>query len=118
MKKSRCLVCSLVLAGFSLPATAALVWTGGGDGVSLFEEANWQENDVTVPEAGEIEPNVAIAADTGGAIEITSGTGSPSNFGGNFVIGTGNSFLISSGKVLGSSGASGMSAGDQLFGDE
>ena len=111
MKQHHLLILPLISIGVSLPVSAALVWTGGGDGISLYAENNWQEDDGTVPEANEINSTVAITADTGGQIEITSGSGSPSNFGGNFNIGSGNSILISNGKVLGSSGASGMTSG-------
>lgn len=95
----------LVLASASLPATAALTWTGAGDGVSLYQEANWLDDNNTVPAANTINPNITVSAATGGAIVISSNTGSPSNYGGTFTFDSSNTLQISGGKILGSNTA-------------
>lgn len=93
----------LFLPLLNLPASGALVWTGAGDGISLFQEANFLDNNGAVPAANTINPNAAVTAATGGLIEITSGNGAPSNFGGSFQVGTGNDLTVS-GKTLGGTG--------------
>ena len=89
-------------------APAALVWTGNGDGVSLFQEANWLDDNGAVPAAGTIDGNTAVTAATGGQIEISSGTGTPNNFAGNFDLGIGNDLLVGGGKTLQSNAAQGI----------
>lgn len=88
----------------TLPSQAALVWTGAGDGISLYAEANWLDDNGVVPAANTINGNTVITAATGGSILITSGAGSPSNFGGNFQIGA-TDLTVGGGKVLASAGS-------------
>ncbi|MGB0992731.1 MAG: hypothetical protein ACPG32_09720, partial [Akkermansiaceae bacterium] len=76
---------SLITAFLATNASAALSWTGGGDSISLYQEANWQEDDGSALEANEINGNALVAADTGGEIRIETGSGSPSNFSGDFL---------------------------------
>lgn len=84
---------------------AALTWTGAGDGVSLYQEANWQDHGGGTPAANTINPGVAVSAATGGSVEITGGTGAPNNFGGGaFTMASGDSLTVSGGKTLGSNG--------------
>ncbi|MGB1124794.1 MAG: PEP-CTERM sorting domain-containing protein [Phycisphaeraceae bacterium] len=106
--------------GLSQAADAALVWTGAGDGISLYQEANWLDDNGLVPALDTINPNVAVTAATGGEIEITAGTGQPSNYGGAFQTGSGNDLTVT-GKILQSSGSSGLRSGtdtNTLVGDE
>lgn len=88
-----------------LSSQAALVWTGAGDGSSLYQEANWFDNNGAVPATNQINPNTDISAATGGLIEISSGTGTPGNYNGNFQVGTGNSLTVGGGKLLASPSA-------------
>lgn len=83
---------------------ADLVWTGNGDGISLYQEANWLDNNGAVPGTDEINANTAVTAATGGTIRIDSGSGTPSNYSGNFVIGT-NDLIVGGGKNLRSGGS-------------
>lgn len=85
----------------TLPVSGALVWTGGGDGISLYQESNWQDDLGNTPGANTINPNTVVTAQSGGSVEITSGNGSPSNFGGTFILPVGNDLTIDNGKVLG-----------------
>ena len=82
-------------------APASLNWTGEGDAISLFQEANWKDDSGTTPAAGTIDGGVAVTADTGsdGLITISSGTGTPENAGSYFNIGN-NSLTLSGGKTL------------------
>lgn len=97
-----------VLAAATLTSQAALVWTGATDN-SLFDETNWLDDGGLVPAANTINPSTAVTAATGGLIQLTSGAGTPSAFGGgNFVIGTGNNIEVGGGKILGSTGTSGI----------
>lgn len=89
---------------------AALVWTGAGDAISLYQEANWLDDNNAVPGNGTINPGTAVTAATGGSILITSGSGSPSNFGGSFTLGT-NDLTVGGTKVLGSSSGGGVTGG-------
>ncbi|MGC6582093.1 MAG: PEP-CTERM sorting domain-containing protein [Akkermansiaceae bacterium] len=97
---------SLSAAAF-LPASGALVWTGAGDGISLYQEANWLDNNSNVPDTNTVNPNTIISADTGGVIEILGNNGSPSAFGGGFSLGD-NDLHVGGGKILGSTGSSGI----------
>lgn len=100
----------LTFAGLSL-AKGALSWVGAGDGISLYQEANWLDDNGVQPGANQINPNTAVTAATGGLIEISSGTGTPSNFGGTFNVGTGNSLTVSNGRTLRSVGRSDVVGG-------
>lgn len=51
-------------------SSAATVWTGSGDGISFFQEANW-DNGGGAPSAGSIDPGTALAVDS---YSITSTT--------------------------------------------
>jgi len=88
-------VFALLLVGTT---QAGLLWTGGGDGVSVYQEANWQDTGTLLPPpAGSVDPNVAVN-DT---LIVNGGTpGGPA--------GAGNS---SNHLVLGNSGAIEMTAG-------
>ncbi|MGJ8725782.1 MAG: hypothetical protein ACSHYB_14575 [Roseibacillus sp.] len=84
-----------------LPAQAALVWTGGGNGVSLYAENNWLEDDNTVPETDEVNGATQIALGvSGGLIEINSGSGTPNNAGSAFQFAAGTSLSVGGGKTL------------------
>lgn len=97
---------------FTVPlAQGALTWVGGGDEISLYREDNWLDDNNAQPGANQINPNTPVTAATGGLIEISSGAGSPSNFGGTFNVGTGNSLTVSNGKILRSGGLSDVSGG-------
>lgn len=91
---------AVALAASTVSSFAALTWTGAGDGISLYQEANWQNNLGATPGANTINPNTNVTAITGGLIEISSGTGTPSNYGGNFQTGNGNSLTVGGGKIL------------------
>ncbi len=96
------------LLASTLPVSAALTWTGLGDGISAFQEANWLDDNGNIPAAGTIDPSTAITAATGGLIVINSGIGSPSGYNtGNFNTGTAN-ILIGGGKIFASVGALGL----------
>jgi arylsulfatase A-like enzyme len=82
-------------------AQAALSWTGAGDAVSLYKEANWLDDSGAVPSDGSINGNTALSADTGGLIEISSGSGTPGNFNGDFMLASGDDLLVANGKELG-----------------
>jgi len=99
------------IAATTITSQAALTWTGAGDGTSLFQEANFLDDNGVIPAANTINPSTAVTAATGGLIDISSGTGSPSNFGGGFTTGVGNALNVGGGKTLGSSGSSGMNQG-------
>lgn len=109
MKKTKqILLCSLLAS--SLPASAALTWTGVQDEVSGFDERNWLNNLGNVPGNNTINPSTAIANNanlTGGLIVINSGTGSPGNMSGGFNVGT-NNLQIGGGKFVGTNGAFGI----------
>ncbi|WP_372806503.1 hypothetical protein [Pontiella sp.] len=79
----------------------SLVWTGNGDAISLYQEANWLDDTGSVPANGTIDGGSAVSADTGVAklIEISSGFGQPSAAGSFFNIGN-NSLTVSGGKSL------------------
>jgi endonuclease/exonuclease/phosphatase family metal-dependent hydrolase len=92
----------IVVAGLlAVSSQAALVWTGGGDKISLYQEANWQDDTGSVPANNTINSAADVSADTGTEklIEISSGTGTPSAAGGYFKIGN-NSLTVSGGKTL------------------
>ncbi|MFC4992636.1 PEP-CTERM sorting domain-containing protein [Rubritalea tangerina] len=95
---------------------AALVWTGAGDGISAFQEANWLDDNGLVPSAGTINGGTPISAATGGLIEISSGSGSPSNYSPAFTLATdsGDDLTVSGGKTLGGAGLIGGGAGSTL----
>ena len=95
-------------AASTLTTQAALLWTGAEDGVSLYQESNWLDDNGAVPGANEINGGTAVTAATGGLIQLTSGTGTPAAFGSNFLIGPGNDIEIGGGKNLGSTGISGI----------
>ena len=84
---------------------AALTWTGAGDAVSLFKEANWLDNTGGVPANNTIEKGVVVTATTGGLIEIAAGTGTPGNFNGDFMLASGDDLTVANGKVLAGSSA-------------
>lgn len=90
---------------------AALVWTGAGDGVSLYQEANWLDDNGAVPSSGEIDGNTPVTATTGGLIEISSGIGTPNNWGPTFNIGA-NDLNVGGGKNLTSSATNGLVSAD------
>jgi hypothetical protein len=92
----------VVVSGWlAVSVQAALVWTGGGDGYSLFQEANWEDDSGNTPANDTINGRTAVTADTGteNLIEISSGTGSPNNAAQYFHVGA-NSLTISGGKYL------------------
>jgi len=97
----------MLAAASTLTAQAALLWTGATNN-ALYDETNWLDDNGAVPGADEINSGTAVTAATGGLIQITSGALTPSNFGGNFVIGLGNNIEVGGGKTLGSSGGSGI----------
>jgi len=97
-----------LLAAAAIPAQAALTWTGAGDGASLYQEANWRDDNGDVPADDTINGGTPVTAATGNLIEITSGTGTPSNYGGNFLIGSGNDLRVGGGKILASPSGSGL----------
>ena len=90
------------------PANAALVWTGANDQISLYREANWLDDNNAVPANNTINANTDVSAATGGLIEISSGSGSPSNYTGDFITGNGNSLTVANGKTLASGGRAGL----------
>ncbi|BDS08771.1 hypothetical protein NT6N_38110 [Oceaniferula spumae] len=98
-------ICFAAMASATAATQASLSWTGGGDQISLYQESNWQDDNGNTPAANTINPNTAVTAATGGLIEITSGNGQPSNFGGTFNVGSGNSLTVI-GKTLASGGNS------------
>lgn len=100
MFKTQYLLGAVVAVSVAGGASAALVWTGAGDGVSLYQEANWLDDNGDVPAAGTIDNTGPVTAATGGLIEINSGTGSPNNFSGNFSVGVGNDLAVGGGKTL------------------
>ena len=102
---------ALMAAASTATSQAALTWTGGGDAISLYQEANWQDDQGFTPAANTINGGADITADTGGLIEISSGTGTPSNFGGTFQTGSGNSLTVGGGKTLASAGRSDVTGG-------
>lgn len=51
-----------LLGLLTLSASAATVWTGNGDGISFFQEANW-DNGAGAPSADSINPSSALAVD-------------------------------------------------------
>ena len=87
---------------------AALTWTGAADGASLYNETNWLDHAGSIPAADTINPGEPITADTGGLIEINSGTGTPDAFGDHFRTGVGNAINIGGGKTLASINTAGM----------
>ncbi|WP_372806553.1 endonuclease/exonuclease/phosphatase family protein, partial [Pontiella sp.] len=92
----------IVFAGLlTVSAQAALTWTGGGDKISLYQEANWVDDAGSTPAANTINSAADVSADTGAEklIEISSGSGTPSAAGGYFKIGN-NSLTVSGGKAL------------------
>jgi endonuclease/exonuclease/phosphatase family metal-dependent hydrolase len=96
---------NLFMAVVMLLATsgsAALVWTGTGDSISLFNEANWVDDTGSTPAADTINGGTGITADTGdeNLVVISSGSGSPSNAGSYLSLGN-NSLTISGDKKLG-----------------
>jgi len=113
--RSSALITSLSLSTASLaalPSYAALVWTGASDGVSAFNEGNWLGHDGNAAPANTVNNNVAIpdnATLTNGEIEISAGTGTPSNYGGVFSIGT-NNLTIANSKILGGGSFDGASS--------
>jgi arylsulfatase A-like enzyme len=68
-------------------------WTGNGDGVSLYQESNWELNGVS---PSQIDPNVAITFN----LLIESGNVGGGNFNGALLLG-GNSLTISGGVIKG-----------------
>ncbi len=96
----RMLMLAAVVFAAAAPVPAALTWTGAGDAVSLYKEANWLDDSGSVPSGGSIDANTELTADTGGRIEITSGSGKPSNFNGDFMLASGDDLLVANAKVL------------------
>lgn len=87
---------SILLSSVSLiqVSSAALVWTGAGDGVSLFQEANWlDDSDNSVPPAGTIDPGSGISSSFGSIIMAADNT-TYGPFNGNFDLG-GNTLELS-----------------------
>lgn len=98
-----------VLALLTAPlATAALVWDGSANGISLYNEDNWTDDNGGTPAGGTIDGGTAVTAATGGEILINSGTGTPSNFSPAFVLGTGNNLTVGNGKNLASGSGAGV----------
>ena len=50
----------IMFVGLASSASAALVWTGDGDGISLYQEANWQEDDGSTLEAKRLIPMLRL----------------------------------------------------------
>lgn len=99
--KARFLVLLAIWVVASNQAPAALTWTGAGDAVSLYKEANWLDDSGAVPPNNSVNANTELTANTGGLIEINSGSGKPNNFNGDFMLASGDDLLVANGKVLG-----------------
>ncbi len=69
------------------------IWTGNGDGVSLYQESNWELNGVS---PSQIDPNVAITYN----LLIVSGNVGGGSFNGALLLG-GNTLTISGGVIRG-----------------
>jgi arylsulfatase A-like enzyme len=89
---------TLILLAIQANAIAATYeWTGGGDGVSFFQEANWTIAGGSSP-IPQIDPNVALQHD----LLIASGTpGGPNGFAAHLRMG-GRSLVITGGTTRGS----------------
>lgn len=100
----------LITATLALTASishAALTWvgtTGGGNGTSLFQEANWIDTGTgAAPPAGAVDGNVALAIYPGGVIMDGTGLTATNTYGPyspNFDLGT-NTLTLSSGILTG-----------------
>lgn len=100
---------SLIL--FSLPLKAATyVWTASGDGISIYQEANWTLNGDVVNAIPQINGNTAVNHDLivnsgtpgragGGSSTLNLGTGSLTVNGGTFRMNLGNGAGISEGPI-------------------
>jgi len=94
----------------ALPASAALTWVGAANN-GLFAEANWLDDNLAAPVAGEINPNTVVTAVTGGEIVIPGGgTNNPDGFGGDFLIGSTNLTLHSSAVLAQNTSGGGIAA--------
>ncbi|NWK55803.1 PEP-CTERM sorting domain-containing protein [Verrucomicrobiaceae bacterium N1E253] len=102
MKTTPLLQIAAISATSVLTSHASLTWTGAGNGVSLYAENNWLDDNGVVPPANSINGGSDVTAVTGGLIEINAGAGEPSNFSPGFQVGTGNSLTIGGGKTLAS----------------
>ena len=60
---SSCFFVSIASAWFTATtSTAALTWDAGGDGISIYQEANWDDGSGDPP-AGTIDPSVPVNDD-------------------------------------------------------
>jgi len=102
----------LVFAFAQSNLRADLCWTGGGDGVSLFQEANWIDTTTGMaPPANSVNGNVALS-NSFGTVKM-AGNGNYGPFGPNFDIGA-NFVDLSGGNLVSSAtnairGINGMS---------
>ena len=93
--------CVLFFILSNVTVRADYVWTGAGDGVSVYQEANWMDPDTgEIPPAGSINRNVPVASNlivhdgspggSGGASSyLVLGTNSLTVMGGSFRMGSG-----------------------------
>ncbi len=97
-----------------------LTWTGAGDGVSLFQEANWDLDGNGAPPAGTVDKDVAVVYDmlVQNTNDNVGGTGAT----GHLKIGDGFTLTVHAGKVVLKSGDSsnnygikGISGGEHTY---
>lgn len=107
-----------VLCLLSHPVSAQITWDAGGDGVSIFEEANWTaDGDIagTDPAADTVNPNTAINFDmVVGNVGGMGATVGGSDGGGTMLIGDGFSLTVQQDATYRSSISSGASIGGVL----
>ena len=95
----------LFVSFFSINATLTAqtyLWTAEGDGVSLYQEANWKFNGSS---PSQIDPNIPINFD----LLINSGTVGGGGFSGILLLG-GHSLTINGGNVIGNAGIESFSS--------
>jgi hypothetical protein len=95
----------------AMHSSAALTWTGVASANTLYAEGNWLDDNGAIPANNTINPGVALTAVTGGLVSISSGTGTPLNYNGNFILSAGDSLTVSNGKQLGSTAGATLTGG-------
>ncbi|MBI9016337.1 MAG: PEP-CTERM sorting domain-containing protein [Phycisphaerae bacterium] len=88
MKKKMLCFCAAMLFIVATTVQASLTWNGAGDGMSLYQEANWVDSDTGVaPLAGAVDGNVEINNDV--IINTGATAGGGNGAGPNLYLGTG-----------------------------
>ncbi|NNC89868.1 MAG: arylsulfatase [Akkermansiaceae bacterium] len=96
-----------VLLLLPTPLLASLTWTGGGDGVSVFQEANWVDTDTgSAPPAGTVDGGQPVPLFPGGII-MAEAAGTYGPYAPNFDLG-GNTLHLSGGGTLQASAGYGL----------